>query len=74
MENTASIALLLLRDITAVAEMRSLCHCLATGLFTEPFPSSGCPFWLHNSGFQQTCYNILHMLDETRREQKKSYL
>jgi hypothetical protein len=30
-------------------------HCLATGVFTEPFPSNDCLCWLHKSGFQQTC-------------------
>jgi hypothetical protein len=39
-----------------------LSHCLATGVFTEPFPSSGCLSWLHNSGFQQTCHNIYTFL------------
>jgi hypothetical protein len=27
-------------------------HCLAVGMFAEPFPSNGCLCWLHNSGFQ----------------------
>jgi hypothetical protein len=35
-----------------------LSHCLATGVFTEPFLSNGCLCWLHNSVFQQICLNI----------------
>jgi hypothetical protein len=34
-----------------------LSHCLAMGVFTEPFPSNGCLYWLHNFGCQQT-YHI----------------
>jgi hypothetical protein len=33
-------------------------HCLAMDVFTELFTSNGCPWWLHNSGFQETCYII----------------
>jgi hypothetical protein len=27
--------------------------------FTEPLPSNGRLFWLHNSGFEQTCHNSI---------------
>jgi hypothetical protein len=46
-----------LRDVT---ETRSPLHCLATCVFAEPFPNNGHLCWFHNSGFQQTCYNVLH--------------
>jgi hypothetical protein len=42
----------------AAITWRLLSHCLATGAFTEPFPSNRCLCWLHNCGFQQTCHNI----------------
>jgi hypothetical protein len=32
------------------------CHCLATGVFAQPFASNGCHCWLHNSDFQQICH------------------
>jgi hypothetical protein len=35
-----------------------LSHCLATGRSTEPFPINGCLWWLHISGFLQTCHII----------------
>jgi hypothetical protein len=34
---------------------RLLSHCLATGMFTELIPNNGCPYFLHNSDYQQTC-------------------
>jgi hypothetical protein len=42
-----------------LAETLSLRHCPGTGVSAEPFPSNGRPCWLHNSGFQQTCYNMI---------------
>jgi hypothetical protein len=42
---------------------RLLSHRLATGVFTVTFPSKGCLCWLHNSRFQQTCYNFLQKGD-----------
>jgi hypothetical protein len=30
--------------------------CLATGVFAQPFPSNGCPCWLHSSCFEQICH------------------
>jgi hypothetical protein len=37
---------------------RLLRHCLATGVFAQPFPSNGCLCWLPYSSFQQTCHSI----------------
>jgi hypothetical protein len=31
----------------------------ASGVFAEPFPGNGCLCRLHNSGFQQTCHNMI---------------
>jgi hypothetical protein len=50
-----------------------LIRCLAVDIFTEPFPISGRLCWFHNSGFQQTCYNIL-MPGVRNRKFKKGYL
>jgi hypothetical protein len=36
-----------------------LSHCLATGMFAEPFSSNSCLCYLHNSGFQQRCHIII---------------
>jgi hypothetical protein len=43
----------------AAITRRLLSHCLATGVFAEPFPSNGCLCWLHSSGFQHTFHTIL---------------
>jgi hypothetical protein len=37
---------------------RLLSHCLATGVFTEPFPSNGCLCWLHNSSADIPQYDL----------------
>jgi hypothetical protein len=34
-------------------------HSLGKGMFAAPFPSNSCLCWLHISGFQQTCHNIM---------------
>jgi hypothetical protein len=39
-------------------------RCLATDVFTEPFPSNGSLFLLHNSCFEQICHNILMWIYE----------
>jgi hypothetical protein len=61
-ENTASngssIASLSVPAIT----WQLLSHCLATGMFAEPFPSNGCLWWPYNSDFRQTCHNMLSMI------------
>lgn len=44
----------------AAIKWRLLNHCLVTDVFTEPFPSYGCLWWLSNSGFQQTCHIIIN--------------
>jgi hypothetical protein len=49
----------MLSHATAIAKTRLVCNCLATGVFTGPFPDNGCLCWLHNSDFRQTCHNIL---------------
>jgi hypothetical protein len=33
--------------------------CLATDVFTEPFPSNGCLYWLHSSCLEKICHNSL---------------
>jgi hypothetical protein len=33
--------------------------CLATGVFSKPFPSNGCLCWLRSSCLEQICHNIL---------------
>jgi hypothetical protein len=42
-------------SVTAIL-WRLLSHYLASGVFTETFPSNGCLYWLDNSYFGQTCH------------------
>jgi hypothetical protein len=59
-ENTASNNSSVVAYVTVAAvTWHEPSHCLATGVFAEPFPSNGCLWWLHNPGFQQTCHNIM---------------
>jgi hypothetical protein len=74
----SSKAPFLLRDVTTFAKKCLLAHRLATAVFAEPLPRKGCFCWRPNSGFQQTCYNIL--MDkplgkiEEKEENIKKYL
>jgi hypothetical protein len=52
---------LLLCNVTDVEKSCLLRHCLATGVFAEPFPSNSSQPWLPNSGFRQTCHNIYNI-------------
>jgi hypothetical protein len=52
-------ALLLLRVFVAAFMWWLLSHRPAKGTFMEPFHSNSCLCWHHNSGFQQTCHNII---------------
>jgi hypothetical protein len=45
-ENTINNSILLLRDVTAVAERCLLSHRLATGVFAEPFSGNNSLCWL----------------------------
>jgi hypothetical protein len=59
-ENTANNSSSIDASVRLAAIMwRLLSHCLATGLIAEPFPSNGCLFLLHNSGFRQTSHIII---------------
>jgi hypothetical protein len=58
-ENTACSSSCIVACVSIAAiKWRLLSHCLETDVFKEPFPSNICLFWLHNSGFQQTCHSI----------------
>jgi hypothetical protein len=54
-ENTASNR----SPIVAAITWRLLSHCLAVGVFAEPFLSNSCLCWLRNCGLQQTYHQIL---------------
>jgi hypothetical protein len=61
-ENTASSSSSIVGCMSVAAIMwQLLSHWLEADIFVEPFPSnSSCLYWLHNSCFQQTCYNIIY--------------
>jgi hypothetical protein len=59
-EKTSRPILVLLRAVSVGNNTRRLLsQCLATGVFTETFPSKGCLSWLHNSDFQKTRHSML---------------
>jgi hypothetical protein len=47
---------------SAVFTWQLLSHCLWMGVYAETFPSNGCLWQLHNSGFHHTCRNIFKLL------------
>jgi hypothetical protein len=59
-ENSASNSSCIVACVSVATITRRLqSHCLATGVFTEPFRGNGYFCWLHHSCFQQTCHNIV---------------
>jgi hypothetical protein len=73
-ENTSSNISSIVACVSVAAVMlRLLSHYLRTDVFADLFPSNSYLWWLHNSGFQQTCKNIDSVSTQHRTKHKSNF-